>query len=486
MRPRTLLILALAVLGLGAFIWLYERKLPGSEKRAALERRVLPDFNQEEVTAIEIEAAQGTVRLEREPAPEKPKDEAEKDDDEEKADAEEPAVWRIVRPLAARADSYAVDKLLTTVANLEKSRTLESPDPKEMGLDRPRSTIRLVTGKRTQVLRLGAQVPTEPSLIAQLEGESEAWVVSDSILSEVDRKPGDWRDHTMVHGDRDAVEQIRLTGAAGPVDLAARENGYWIEGPIRDRADRDLVSALLSDLFGLTAETFLDDPAASPESLGLTPPTQTVTVDLGGEASPIHVVLGNPREPVVPDAESLEGSPLPARLVSARVGDAVFETRTRLAEAVNRPAADWRDLRWSGLEVHQIESATVKDQAGILKLTRAETDWKRGAVTISYLPVSDLLFSLTGARASRLLTSAEAEGLGAKLDRPVLTVTLSTKEAGSETLTLYAGISEGLPAKASGREVVFLLGKELAEELEGNLRKVREAKPAEDAEDSGE
>lgn len=482
MRPRTLLILSLIVLGLGAFIWFWEREQPGSEKRAELERRVLPGLVQKEVTAIEIAAAQGAVRLEREPAPAKPKDHEKEDEDA----AEEPAVWRIVRPLTARADSYAVERLLTAVTELEKTRTLEDPDPKEVGLDQPRATIRLVSGEKAQTLRLGAKVPTEPSLIAALEGAEPAWVVSDSILTEIDRKPGDWRDHTMVHGDRDAVEKIRLTGSSGQVVLGARKDGFWIESPIRDRADRDLVGGLLSDLFGLTAETFLDDPGATPEELGLAPPARTLILELEGEASPIHVVLGNPREPAAPASESPE-TPPPARLLAAKVGDAVFEARTRLEESVNRPAPAWRDLRWSGLEVHQIESATVKDKAGALQLTRAaDTDWKRGEVTISYLPVTDLLFSLTGARASRLLTAAEASAIGAKLDRPTLTVTLASKEAGNETLTLYPATPEGLPARVSGREVVLLLGKELSEEIAGNLRKVRDAKPAEEAKGSDE
>lgn len=488
MRPRTLLILALAVLGLGAFIWLYERKLPGSEKRAELERRALPDFKKEDVSAIEIEAAQGTVRLER--AKDEKKDEkgnkddkADEDEGDEEAEAEETAEWRIVRPLAARADGYAVERLLSSLSTLEKTRTLDQADPQALGLDRPRATLRLVTKEGAQVLRLGAQVPTGPSLIAGLEGTGEAWVVSDSILSEVDRKPGDWRDHTMVHGDRDEVEQVRLTGASGPVVLKARKDGFWIESPIRDRADRDLVDSLLSDLFGLNAETFLDDPARTPESLGLAPPAQTVAVKLKGEASPILVAFGKPSEPAPADTPSPQDAAPAARLLPAKVGDAVFETRTRLAEAADRPAGDWRALGWSGLEVHQIDSATVKDDAGTLALSRADTDWKRGKVTISYLPVSDLLLSLTGARASRLLTAAEAAALGAKLDRPVITVTLAGKDVGTETLTLFAETAEGLPARAGGRDVVLLLAPEQLSEIRDRIRQVREAEPAEDAKD---
>jgi hypothetical protein len=478
MRPRTLLILALVVLGLGSFIWFYERRLPGSEKRVELAKKVFPDLEKDEISALVIRAEEGTVRLEKEEKEKEEKDSKDDQDDDEDDEAkmEETAVWRITEPFSARADSLAVDRLLSTLTALEQTRTLEEADPKALGLDKPRASVRLVTGKGDRVLLLGAQVPTGAALIAGLEGAPTAWVVSDAILAELNRKPGDWRDRTMVYGDRDAVEEVRLAGASGPVRLKARKDGFWIESPLVDRADRDLVQGFLSDLFGLSAESFIDEPGETPESLGLAPPARTVVVKLKGQPSPIVVELGNAGAMSTAAAPSPPESESATPLLPARVGAQIFETRTRLAEAADRAAADWRALGWSAFEVHQIESATVKDAAGDFQLSRADPDWRRDKVKISYLPVSDLLFSVTGARAGRLLAPEAIE-----LGPPEITLTLASKDAGTETLTLFPATAEGVPARASGRGVVLLLSQEILGEVKDRIRQVREAKPAEEA-----
>ncbi|HNU83320.1 MAG TPA: hypothetical protein PKO05_07800, partial [Thermoanaerobaculia bacterium] len=69
MRPRTLLVLLALVVGIGAFVYFYERELPSSDERAERAKRVLPGLAAEAVTGIEIEGSTGRLRLEREAAP---------------------------------------------------------------------------------------------------------------------------------------------------------------------------------------------------------------------------------------------------------------------------------------------------------------------------------------------------------------------------------------------------------------------------------
>jgi hypothetical protein len=128
--------------------------------------------------------------------------------------------------------------------------------------------------------------------------------------------------------------------------------------------------------------------------------------------------------------------------------------------------------RGPAFEVHEIELATLRDGKGELRLTRAGTDWKRGEETISYVPVSDLLFALTGAQVDRLLSVQEAGALG----QPVLTAELDAKAAGKETVTLYPARADGVPARVSGRDVVLLLPKEKVQEILARLGDVRGAK----------
>lgn len=472
MRPRTLLVLLVIVLGLGAFIWFYERKLPSAEKRAELETRVFEDVEKGDVTAVTLQAEKGTVRLERVESPQPAAAaaaEEEEEDGEETEDETAEVEWRIVQPLEAWADTFAVDRLLDSVITLEKTRTIEDADRKAVGLDKPRATVRLATKEGEKVLQLGAGVPTGGSLIAGVEGRDDAYVVSDSILLELDKDPGEWRDRTIFRGDRDAVSRITLAGANGRVVLVKRSGGFWIEAPIKDRADRNLVDGLLADLTGLTAERFVDKPGPLP-ALGLAPPREVVEVAMKGQAAPLRLELGVPVSTGESPEEQMAGA-----LVHARANGTVFETRTRLPESADRPPADWRALGLSGLEVHDIESATLKEGNATIELTRAGTDWKRGDTTISYLPVSDLLFAVTDARAERLLPPGNP-------GNPVLTVTLKTKEAGEETLTFYPATPQGVPAKASGRNVVLLLPADALQQVRDRLKEVREAKPVEAAE----
>jgi hypothetical protein len=469
MKPRTLLILLVLVLGLGAFVWFYERKLPSSEERTALGKKVL-ELDKADVTAVAIDSPKGKIRLERTAgAPGKTPVPAKGEPPQSPLPA--PAVeWRLTQPLATRADSFAVDRLLDGIGGLEKTRTLDDVDPKAVGLDKPRAVVRLTTKKGERVLKLGAEVPPGGSLIAGVEGRKGAYVVGDAILSEVDKGPGDWRDRLIFRGDREAVQRITLTGApGGPVVLAKRPDGFWIERPFIDRADRDLVDGLLSDLTGLTADRFLDGSRPA-SALGLEPPKGSVEVALA-LSPPLRIDLGT----AVTGAATPEGQPS-GEVSYARVGDTSFEVRTRLGESARRPPADWRALQLSAFEVHQVESATVNDGSSTLPLTRAGTDWKRGDTLISYLPVSDLLFAVTGGRADRVLTAAEAQGLHAGTAKPLLTFELRTKDAGNETLTLYPPVAGGVPARASGRDVVLLLPADTLQQIQAKVTAVREAK----------
>lgn len=441
MKTRTLLVLLVLVAGLGSFIWFYERELPSSEERAKLEKRVL-QVEKDDVTAITLQSDSGTVRLEQVklPAPAEPEKV-----DEDEIDTTPETEWHLRQPLNARADAFAVDGFLDALTSLEQTRVLEDVDAKQAGLDKPRATVRLETDEGETVLRIGAADPLGGSTIAAVG--DEAFVVSDSILNDIRKAPGDWRDRQMYRGDRDQVQRITLSSG---VVLVPKGESFHIERPVKDRADREKVDDLFAELSGLTAERFVNEPMGQPRA--------AVEVAFK-QGPPVRIEVG----PAVSE-----------ETVRARVGNQVFEARTRLAELAARPAAEWRSQALSGFDVFQVESATVQDGQGKLTLQRAEPDWKRGEETISYLPVSDFLFALVQARAERLLLPGEL-GIAGK---PALTVTLKSKDAGEETLTLYPPVAAGVPARASGRDLVLLLPAGTLGEIQGKLAEVRKAPPA--------
>jgi hypothetical protein len=473
MKPRTLLVLLVLVLGLGSYIWFYDREQPSSEERAELEKKAIP-LKKDEVTAVSLQSEAGTVRLEKVSLP-APKEKTEKKEEGDEL-TETPVEWRIVEPLKARADTALVDGLLDALAALDTVRKLDDVNPKEVGLDRPRATVRVKTAEGEKVLKIGAEIPTSSTTIAAVgggEGGKGALVVSDSVLTEIQRKPGDWRDRQIYRGDRDHVQRITLVSGAQQVLLVKQGDSFRIESPFKDRADRDKIDDLFAELSGLTAERFLDGGEA------VQPRTRVEVIS--DEAPPFRIELGAEVEAAAPSPEEAAENPAAAaKTWQARSGGQQFEVRTRLAEAAARPAAEWRAMSLSSLETFDVESATVQDAQGTLALTRAEPDWKRGKETISYLPVSDLLFSLVGAKADRLLTPDEAVAIGIVPNgKPALTITLGSKSKGQETLKLYAPVAAGTPATASDRNLILLLPPGTLGEIQGKLAEVRKAKPVE-------
>ncbi len=451
MQPRTVLVLLLLVAGLAAFVWLYERDLPGSDERVERAKEVFPELTAEEVTRVTITSSAGTAELAR-PAAEPGAEE------DTPPSTLAPRPWRLVRPVAALADGPRVDGLVSTLAGLQKLRTLEDVEPAAVGLEPPEARLELESAKGKQTLLVGHEVPAGGGRIV---GTSEAppyFVVTASFEADLERAPGDWRSHDLFPGDRAAIERLTIGRGAERLLLARRGEEFWVETPYVDRADRGTVNRLLGALTGLRAERFLDEPPAGLD-LGLAPPAAVVEAVLEGEAEPFRVELGT----AVADQ--------PERLY-ARVAGLTVEVGKALAEAVVGGAADWRSLAWASLEVFEVDRVEVT-QAGAapLRLERIEGDWQRDGQKIDFSAASDLLYALTGVK-------ADTVGESMALAEPQLRVVLEGAER-SETLELFAPRDTGRPARVTGREVVLWLDADGVAEVERRLSDLRAAPVAE-------
>lgn len=499
MRPRTLAILFALVLGLGAFIWFYERELPSTEERAVQEKKVFGSLEAKDVLGLTLDRAGTKVRFERvEPAKAEKEDEDDGEDDVDEvddsldpaADADEdagpPAEWRLAEPLAARADGAAVNALLESLLALEKSRTLDAVDRKVSGLDKPEAAIAVKTASGERILELGAVVPPGGSRLAAFRGEKEGYVVSDAILTEVQKAPGDWRDRRIVPGDREKVARVVLRAPGSTVVLAKKDGVFRLESPLADAARREPVDDLLFNLTGLSAERFVDAPPAAAE-MGLAPPQAVVEATVAGQPLRLEIgkQTGTAPEPAPPDPSGAPPAP-PETSYYVRVGNQVYEAKVgALLAAAARPAAEWRSLSLSGFEVHEIESATVRTAKGTVDLTRKDTDWKRGDTLIAYMPVSDFFLAVTGGKAERLVTPAEAQAMGA-LAKPTFEVTLKVKKT-QEVLRFYprlAGPNPLVPVQVSGRDAVLLLPAAAMGEVTQKWEAVEKAEPLEKAKES--
>ncbi len=443
MRPRFLAVLAVLVLGLLAFIWFYEKDLPSSTERAELEKKIL-NLAEDKISSIRIEVGEETVVL-------------------AKPGGIEPGEshWRVTTPFDARADRDHVDDLLEILQKLEKRRTLETVSPGEGGFDPPRARISVEHDGTTSDLWVGNEIPASSSMLIQLPGSEEAYVVDSGIWEQLARPAGEWRDRDMVFATAEEITKVTLARASGELVLNRRGgNRFWIERPIEDLAGSDQVGDLLADVTSLRAEAFVEDQDTSPAEIGLEPPERSLDVELDS-SKPIRIEFGSP----VPGVDSR---------IFARVENQIFETSSNLVSVLDRPVDDWRSLDLTSLETYQIDRLEVEDRVnGSLSLIRSGAEWKRNDDEISFTTVSDLLYAIVDARALRALDVDSVGGLSSANRR--FHVSLFSDSSEEEFSVFGTASDDNLRATVSGRNIVMALDRQTFLNIEEKFSEVRAA-----------
>jgi hypothetical protein len=461
-----LLILAAVVGALLGLIYFAEDRVASTDERAAAAKRLV-DAKADEIVALEIEWQGSRVRFERAaPAPLAPLA-----PDAGKPATPAPRPWRIVAPIASRADEAAVDRLLSEIAGLEAARDLEGVARKDVGLEPPRGSVTWKTATAEGRVEIGGAVPATHDVVVAASGRAAVAVTADGFLTELARPPGDWRSREVVTATGEKIERVAISGppAAGAATVLARSGEtLQLESPVADRVDRDLADRLLSDLAALRMESFLDPPLPPAVEQALAAPAGAIELRIAGEPEPLRIVVG---------AEAGDGKRV------WRVGDQVFASASALAAVVARPVADWRSRSWTRFENWRIEKARVEEAAGAFELVRSDGEWLRDGKKIPFTAASDLLAALTAARAERFAELPAAPAGAASplaLLPPRLTVTLSDADGNEEVLTLLAdgdATAAVVPARTRGREVTLLLPRDLVAGLEAKIAAVRAAEP---------
>lgn len=490
MRSNSLLVLTLAVVALGAFIFFYEKDLPSTDERRELDKKLF-DLEKDEIEGLRLEADGQIVDLERQArSPE--------EDDEDGAEADQigaaPTEWRLREPFDSRADPTAVDTLLTQLTSLEKERTLSDLSRTDAGLDEPRAVVSLrrEDGEQT-VLEIGSEVPASSQMLVAVRGRDEIYLVERTLFEQVIKEPGSWRDRRLFAVSRGDIEALRIehreSAAEDPhrLRLARRGEAFWLEEPFADRADEEAVNGLLTGLTGLTASAFVDDPLLSAEKVGLEPPLAVIEAELGGTSGSLRLEIG----------DATAGGQR-----YARAGGQVVEIAPDLHSALVRPAEAWRARSLAALQVFSIDRVEIEDDDGTVVLSREGADWRRDDERIPYAAASDFLYAVTEIEAERVIDRQRAIRQGQPLANPYLTIRLTGKDGTVEELEIFAPVDEGTEtdeegadlatrsqavATASGREPVLLIPDSALENLELRLTELRVAEPlAEEPEEGAE
>ena len=337
MSSRNLIILAVVVVALGAFIFFVEQHQPTTTERLERIDRVFGEFDEDAIDAIELQTARGSIRLE-------------KTDDE----------WRLVKPLSYPADAAAVRSLLRSIATLESDRTLslDEANPADYGLDTPQLSVALVdeTGKRFE-LAVGAETPLGSNRAVRRGRDNEILLCPDTFTSSIDREVDQWRSREVINVRETDLASIEITTSSDLI-RAVRVGGHWdLEAPLADLADAEQMRSLVSELNALRISEFVAN-ADDQGGLGDGPWEYRVVLTPNDGAEAVTLELVAPAEGEATILCRRDGSEL------IRIPEGI---RTRLAKA---PVL-WRSPKvwpFSTLDAGKVEISTAVDSVVVDKI----------------------------------------------------------------------------------------------------------------------
>lgn len=361
MRIGRLVMLAMVVLALGAYIVLVERHAPTTDERKEREGKVFAGFDQAKARRVVITNSHGRFEL-----------------------VKEKDAWALKAPLADQANQGAVSSLLYSLSALKAERTFKEGEVKlpEYGLNKPSLAVTVEDeGGTTYTLKLGSEMPLGNSRAA-LTASGTVCLVSKFVASDLDKDLAGWRSDELAQIYSTDVASLTVASPSGQVALAHTGSVWLITAPEPDLADRDRAEGVISDISGARIKEFLDT-APDLKALGLEPRRFGVTVvRRGANAAPITLDFGVER-----DAKD-------GKQVACKRGERVFWVDAKPVSRLVGAWQDWRSKKLVEFDSWAVDRLELEAGASKVALERKDGIWKAGTSEVDGDAVSRRLETL--------------------------------------------------------------------------------------------
>jgi hypothetical protein len=451
MRWQTSAVLAVLLVLVGGFYYLYEVRWAADRERAESRKgRVLVAENAD-VTALELKRPDETVALKRD------------------GDA-----WRLTAPIPARGNKGTVDEALTTILTAKIDREID-PKPASLadfGLEKPAAQVALTLKDGKQIgIDLGTKSPTGVWVYAREHGKPAVFVLSDSVLREATRPVVDFRDRTILAFERRDVTGVDIVTDADTIVVEPAADSKWrITRPVALPADTAEMNDLLEKLATAKVKEFVAEAPRSRQAYGLERPVR-ISVHTGKDKDRATRTLLVGRT----DGEK-------KGIYAMREGEAsVLLLPEEIGKLVPRNVAAIRNKQLVDFERDRVARVEVESPKGSVTLVKEKDRWSIAApeaLPADQVEAGALLARLREVRAQAFL-SDDASAIPRFLPKPTVKVTL-TEQGGAPTTVLLAPSPErrgGQPsayaAIAETGPVMLVEGKAL-DELARSVNDLRE------------
>jgi hypothetical protein len=450
MRWKTSALLAVLLVALGGFYYIYEIRGEADRERAASRKGRVFTAEPADVTTFQLKRPDDTVTLSRD------------------GDA-----WRLTSPITARGNRGTIDDTLTTILTAKIDREIEAKPASlaDFGLDRPAAQVMLTLKDGKQLaLDLGAKSPTGVWVYAREEGKPAVFALGDSVLRDATRPVVDFRDRTIMAFERRDVTGVDVVADGDTIAIEPAGDKWRITRPVALAADSGEMNDLLDKLNADKVKEFVADAPRSRDAYGLDRPVR-ISVHTGKDKDRATRTLLVGRV----DADK-------KGVYAMREGEAsVLLLPEEIAKLVPRNVAAIRNKQLVDFDREKVSRVQLDGPKGAVTLVREKDRWtitSPQTLPADQVEAGALLARLRELRAQAFL-SDDAAGISRYVPKPTVRVSIS-EQGGTPTTVVLAPSPErrgGQPsayaAVADKGPVVLVEGKAI-DDLSRSVTELRD------------
>lgn len=424
---RTTLLLAVALIGLGAYIYFVESK---REPEAADKKEKVFDVAADKIEEIRIKPASGDASA------------LKKSGD----------TWNLTEPDAAKADQGEVSGITSNLGSLEIQRVVdeEGADLAAFGLAQPRIEVQFKAAgdQAPRRLLIGEKTSTGGDLYAKRGDDKKVFLIPAFVEGTLNRTPFDLRDKAALAFDRDKIDFIEIKSPETTIELAKVDGNWRVKKPYEGKADYGAVEALIGRLAGLQMKSLeASGDIVDPKSYGLAAPAYTVTIGAGSTRAALAIGTAK---------QGATDPQLFARDLSRPVIFTVEQTVTddlkkAPAEYRRKDLFEFRSFNATRLEINRAGQVAAFEKSKVTgaTATTAEEKWKQvlpAARDVDQTKMDDLLSKLSNLRAQSFVNGETKTGLY----EPAVTVVAKYDEGKKEERTVFSRVGTDVYAGRTG------------------------------------
>jgi len=433
---RSLIVLLVLALGLGAYIYFVENKRDVSETE---KKDKVFTVDADKIEEIEAKASGGDVSTLKKNG----------------------STWQVVAPVNAAADESNVGSMVSALASAEVTRVLDEhpANVSGFGLDPARYSVafRAAGDAAQHRLNVGDKTPTGSDVYARVEGQTKVILIPSYTAESLNRTPFDLRDKTVLKFEQDKVDLITLEPAGAPKIALVKKGEDWrLTAPLDVRADASPVDALVSRLAQAQMKSVdlegTDPTPAQLKTFGLDKPpivatigagSTRATLQLGGKKGDVAVYARDLSRKIVFSVESSLTTDLTKKVDDLRIKD-VFAFKAYTAKTL--------EIAHAGASFSFAKSAPPTAANATSSPVDVWKETKPDAKDVNATAMTDLLNTLSSLRAEKFADKAPASG-------DDIVIAVKAGDTGAETdehLTLRkaAGQAYAIRAGEPGAAVV--------------------------------